>query len=177
MRPDSAFDDLVRPCVDRLFRTALLMSGDWQQAEDLVQITLAKLYARGGWQRITHPAAYLRQTLVHECISLRRRRSAQELVTGALPHRSAAGWVEADSAAYLDLFRALSRLSRTDRTVVVLRYWDDLSVAETADLTGLTPGAVRTRSGRALATLRALLTEATPDPSTKEHHEHDAARR
>jgi len=163
-RDDATFEALVRPCVDRLFRAALLLTGgDHQQAEDLVQITLAKLYVRRGWDSLTHPSAYLRQMLVNEHIGLRRRRSSTEVVVAELPDRPAPGSSELGTDAQLDLFRALNRLTRMDRTVVVLRYWEDLSVADTAAITGLSAGAVRTRSGRALAALRGHLDGYHPD--------------
>jgi RNA polymerase sigma-70 factor (sigma-E family) len=163
---DQEFEDLVSLFGDRLFRTALLLAGDWQQAEDLVQITLAKLYARGRWHRLSHPQAYLRQMVLNEFISLRRRRSAGELTVESVPEHAYGHWQEADAADRVDLFRALDALSSTDRAVVVLRYWEDLSVAETALLIGVTQGAVRTRSGRALSRLRSLLA----DPIQENHH-------
>ena len=72
---DQSFTELVRLVGDPLFRTSLLLSGDWQQAEALVPTSLAKLYARGRWH-LDHPLAYLRQVVVHKFISRRRRRSA-----------------------------------------------------------------------------------------------------
>lgn len=155
---DASFREVVGPTVDRLYRTAILLTGgDHHQAEDLVQATLARLYARRRWEGLQHPAAYLHKMLVNEHISRRRRRASGETVLAEPPAAAGEHRLEDDSAAYLDLFRALAQLSRTDRTVVVLRYWDDLSVAETADLTGLSPGAVRNRCARALGVLRSSL--------------------
>lgn len=173
---DAAFEDLVRPLADRLFRTALLLCGTRHQAEDLVQTTLAKFYVSRKWRKIDFPNAYLRRMLVNEWNSIRRRRSFTERVTDELPERLSEHAIDDDAAAHLDLLRALGQLSRVDRTVVVLRYWDDLSVTDTAALTGLSPGAVRNRSGRALLALRGLLsttadvaptrtTTTAPDPS------------
>lgn len=155
---DDSFHEVVSPAVDRLYRTAVLLNGgDHHQAEDLVQTILAKLYAHRGWRKIEHPAAYLHTMLVNEHISRRRRRATKETVTAELPARSVDQHAEEDPVVYLDLFRALTRLSRIDRTIVVLRYWDDLSVAETAQLTGLSAGAVRNRAARALPLLRTAL--------------------
>lgn len=133
-RRDRAFADLVHEVSDPLFRTALLLRGDWQHAEDLVQTALTKLYVRGRWARPDHPLGYLRG------------------------EHSYAGWREPDREVRVDLFRALATLAAIDRAVVVLRYWDDLTVAETATLVGLSPGAARVRSLRVLARLRQTLT-------------------
>lgn len=145
-----------------LYRSAWLLCGDPHQAEDLVQETLAKVYARwhrplGG--RIETPAAYAHTTLVRTFLSYRRKRSSRELPTAdpTEPVESAGG-VRADehdrTEMRLVLLAALARLSAADRAVVVLRHLEDLSVAETAARLGCSPGAVRTRSMRALTRLR-----------------------
>ena len=156
-RRDQAFTELVHEVSDPLFRTALLLSGDWQHAEDLVQTALTHLYVRGGWERLDHPVGYLRRVVLNEFISRRRRRSSRELPVEEVGERAFGAWRSPDSETRVDLFRALATLTALDRAVVVLRYWDDLSVAETAVLVGLTPGAVRVRSVRVLARLRLTL--------------------
>lgn len=163
-RQDEAFEDLVHGVSNPLLRTAVLLSGDWQQAEDLVQTALTKLYVRGHWRRLEHPLAYLRKIVVNEFISLRRLRSSGELPVEEIREHSYGAWREPDSALRVDLFRALAELAVTDRAVVVLRYWDDLSVAETAAVVGLSPGAVRVRSHRVLGQLRLSLADA-PTPT------------
>ncbi len=155
------FEDLVRPEVHGAFRAALLLCGDWQQAEDLVQSVLAHFFAAGRWHQVDHVQAYLRRAVTHEFLSSRRRRASTELVVADVadqPHDAAA---DVDLADRVDLFRALGQLSRADRAVVVLRYWEDLSVAEVSALLETTPGAVRTRSARALVRLRHLLEPAS----------------
>ena len=171
-RRDQAFEDLVQSVCDPLFRTTLLLCGDWQYAEDLVQMALVKLYVRGHWRQLDHPLAYLRRIVVNEFINLRRRRSAYELPVEDVLEHTYGGWKEPDPEARIDLFRALARLPVTDRAVVVLRYWDDLSVNETAALVGLSPGAVRVRSVRALARLRQSLTN-LPSASTTQENDHE----
>lgn len=142
-----------------LYRSAWLLCGDAHQAEDLVQETLAKVYAR--WHRplagrIETPAAYAHTTLVRTYLSYRRKRVNSERPT-AEPVDSAFT-VRPDDHARAEtrivLLAALAHLSVAERAVVVLRHLEDLSVEETASRLGCSPGAVRTRSMRALARLR-----------------------
>lgn len=160
------FEELVRPELDRLFRAGLLLCGDWQQAEDLVQTVVARFFAAGRWRQVDHVRAYLRQAVTHEFLSSRRRRSSSELVVAEVTEPAHDPGADADLAQRLDLFRALDRLSKADRAVVVLRYWEDLGVAEVAAILETTPGAVRTRSARALVRLRHLLEPGSAAPAT-----------
>ncbi|WP_457030965.1 SigE family RNA polymerase sigma factor [Kitasatospora sp. P5_F3] len=139
----------------QLFRTACLLTGDWHLAEDLVQETLAKMYR--SWSRIDRtqaPVAYAHTVLTRTFISLRRLRRSGERPTGELPEQ--AGQSE-DPGLRMALLEALAQLSVKDRTVLVLRYWEDRSVEETAQLTGMTIGSVRVRSLRARERLRQVL--------------------
>lgn len=156
---DALFMTFVRQHGGGLFRTALLLCGDWQLSEDLVQTTLAQLYGSGAWHRVEHPEAYARRTLINAHASFRRRRMATELVVegvGDVPHIPFGRGSDetADAAERIDLFSALAKLSPFDRAVVVLRYWDDLSVLDVAAVLGCSSGAVRNRSMRALHRLR-----------------------
>jgi RNA polymerase sigma-70 factor (sigma-E family) len=139
-----------------LFRCALLLTGEWHDAEDLVQDAWATVYRH--WRRVAaagQPAAYARAVLVRAFLSRRRRRSSTELPT-AEPAASGAD-VDPDLALRETLLAALRTLDARDRAVVVLRYWDDLDAATTGDLVGCSADAVRTRSRRALARLRTVL--------------------
>jgi RNA polymerase sigma-70 factor (sigma-E family) len=140
-----------------LFRTALLLCGDWHLAEDLVQTTLAKTY-RSWWRvrRANSPTAYTRSILVRSYLSQRRLRGSGELPWPTSPDRSEP---EPDVALWVTLLAALAKLRAGDRAVLVLRYWEDMSVAETAAELHLTEGAVRNRAMRALAVLRGLLSD------------------
>src|SRR5699024_3663971 len=105
------------------------------------------------------PAAYAHTVLVHAFLSHQRRRSSTErpsdgAVLAGLGDRPG---TDHDVALRVALAAALGRLDRLDRTVVVLRYWDDLDAPTTAMLVGLSPAAVRTRCSRALARLRDVL--------------------
>lgn len=144
-----------------LYRSAcLLASGDTHLAEDLVQETLGRMYLLWGRiARIDNPPAYAQTVLVRAFLTHRRRRSAAERPAGRLPgpEAGAAGAADADPALRLTLLEALGRLPPKDRAVLVLRYWEDRSVEETADAMNASSAAVRTRTSRALVRLREQL--------------------
>ncbi|RKT17928.1 RNA polymerase sigma-70 factor (sigma-E family) [Streptomyces sp. 1114.5] len=148
-----------------LFRTALLLCGDWHLAEDLTQVTLAKLYA--SWSKVRRAEnqdAYARSTLVRTYLSHRRlRRTGERPALGELPEGIAP---EGDPALRVTLLTALAELPPRDRAVLVLRYWEDRSVDETAAELGLSTGAVRSQSLRALGRLRAVLGPEAADQLT-----------
>lgn len=157
-----AFTEFATALTPRLFRTALLMCGDWHLAEDLVQTTLAKLYVH--WPKVERsaiPEAYAQRSLTNAFLSHKRVRRNSELPSIDLADRPVTGGSVTDR---LELFEALRKLDALDRAVVVLRYWEDRSVAETAIEVGLSDGAVRTRASRALALLRAELSGAAASP-------------
>jgi RNA polymerase sigma-70 factor (sigma-E family) len=140
-----------------LFRAACLLTCDRHLAEDLVQETLGKLYR--SWRKVSateNPAAYAEATLVRTFLSLRRRRSYGERPVSVVPDPPG-GDPTGPAALRLTLLEGLSRLPVRDRAVLVLRYWEDRSVQETAAILHLSPGAVRNRSMRALDRLRELL--------------------
>ena len=157
-RDDQEFEEFALARTPALYRSAWLLCGDRHGAEDLVQETLAKLYVR--WRRpfasrIENPAAYAQTTLTRTFLSGRRRRSSGELPYADPPERGTTDPTR-QSDDRLALQAALAELSPPDRTVLVLRYLDDLSVAETAQRMGVSVGAVRTRSSRALDKMREL---------------------
>lgn len=158
------FSAFVRATGTQLHRTALLLTGDHHLAEDLTQATYAKVFA--SWRRVStadNPVAYARTTLLNAFLSHRRLRRNSERPTDDLtPEQSGQ---EADHALRVDLLNALATLPALDRAVVVLRYWDDRSVAEAAAVLDLTEAAVRTRARRALHRLRPLLDN--PEPVRK----------
>ncbi|MGW7614081.1 SigE family RNA polymerase sigma factor [Streptomyces sp. NPDC054766] len=141
----------------RLVRTAHLLTGDFHDAEDLVQITLAKVYAR--WRRIPSDDVdfYVRRSLVNNNISRTRKRRVAQLLMPFVPeraHQRDPGHAEAvTQRAALDA--ALAALSTRQRAVLVLRYWEDLGEAETAQLLGCSVGTVKTHARRGLQALRA----------------------
>ncbi|MFG2127922.1 SigE family RNA polymerase sigma factor [Streptomyces sp. NPDC048751] len=141
-----------------LYRSAcLLTAGDTYLAEDLVQETLGRLYVRWGRvSRVGNPAGYAQTVLTRTFLAHQRRRSSRERATEVLPERAGA---DRDASLRLTLLQALARLPAKDRAVVVLRYWEDRSIEETADAMNASSAAVRTRCVRALARLRELLGE------------------
>ncbi|QIP85386.1 SigE family RNA polymerase sigma factor [Streptomyces sp. Tu 2975] len=140
-----------------LYRSAcLLTSGDTHLAEDLVQETLGRMYVLWGRvSRIENPAGYAQTVLVRSFLTHRRRRSASERPVGELPDSALLSGD--DPELRLALLGALGRLTPKDRAVVVLRYWEDRSIEETADAMNVSSAAVRTRAVRALAKLREQL--------------------
>ena len=149
------FQDFVAARGTHLYRTAcLLTGGDTHLAEDLVQETLGRMYAVWGRRRwIDNPAGYAQTMLVNAFITVRRRRSSGERpVAEVRDPAGAAG--DGDADLRLTLLAALARLTPQDRAVLVLRYWEDRSVEDTATALRLSAGVVRSRSGRALARLR-----------------------
>lgn len=175
---DHEFEEFARARAPQLYRSAWLLCGDRQRAEDLVQETLAKVYVR--WRRpfaspIDNPAAYAQTTLTRTYLSLWRRRSHHELTFAEPPEQTAhPGDVGADpsevSDTRLELVRALAELAPPDRAVLVLRYLEDLSVEDVSHRMGVSPGAVRSRSLRALDRIRPLLDHSlSPTPQNRTH--------
>lgn len=154
---EGAFREFAEARMGHLFRSAcLLTGGDTHLAEDLVQETLGRMYsAWGRTSRIGNPVAYAQTVLVRCCLAHQRRKSTGERPSAELPDR--AGESAEDASLRMTLLEALRTLPPKDRAVIVLRYWEDRSVAETADALHVSSSAVRTRSTRALARLREQL--------------------
>lgn len=156
---DEGFESFAAARSGALFRTAWLLTGDWQLAEDLVQETLARVYVR--WRRVSrmeNPAAYARRTLVNANTSYRRVRRNSERPSADPTEGDQPAAARGDEAEVrLTLLDGLAQLDRTDRSVLVLRYWEDLDVNATAELLGMSAANVRTRSVRALGRLREAL--------------------
>lgn len=154
MERDREFGEFVDARALVLRRTAYLLCGDWHRAEDLVQTALTKLYVV--WPRVRRQSvdAYARKILVRAAIDESRRGfRSRETVVDSVPETPTPGTAPAD----LDVRRALALLPMGQRTVVVLRYWEDLSVTETARLLGRTEGTVKSQAAKGLAALRDLL--------------------
>jgi RNA polymerase sigma-70 factor (sigma-E family) len=151
-----------------LLRTAYLLTGQRADAEDLLQTALAKTYL--SWDRIRDREAldgYVRRVLVNTHTSIWRRRKLDERPTDVLPERAGRD-ATADSDLHDALWAALAGLPRRQRATVVLRYYEDLSEAATAEVLGVSVGTVKSTTSRALTKLRtsALLTSGPDDPRT-----------
>ncbi|MFG2039550.1 SigE family RNA polymerase sigma factor [Dactylosporangium sp. NPDC048998] len=154
--PPEGFAEFVAARSHALLRAAWLLTGDAGRAEDLLQTALARSWQH--WNRIAeggNPEGYVRRVLYNTYMSWWRRHWRGELPSAAPPDRAGAEDVAADSAGRDGLRRALARLTVRQRAVVVLRYVEDRTVAETAELLGCSAGTVKTLAFRALQTLRA----------------------
>lgn len=154
---EEEFRDFVAARSGALLRTAYLLAGDWATAEDLLQTALTKTYL--AWKRhggIDAVEPYARRVLVNTSTSWWRRRWHGERPTEVLPERAATDEMEQQ----LDrdvLWRHLRALPARQRAVLVLRYYEDLSEAQTAALLDISPGTVKSQTSRALNTLRRRL--------------------
>ena len=150
MADKTQFDTFVVACSPRLLRTAYLLVRDRQLAEDLLQTALTKSWF--AWGRIEgNPEPYVRKVMVTTSVSWWRRRWSHEVPTDHLPDRAPPA---ADDAEPTDLWHALGQLPPRQRAVVVLRFYEDLTEHETAELLGCAVGTVKSQCAKALAKLR-----------------------
>lgn len=156
---DSAptFEDYVNARGSALLKTAWLLTGDHQRAEDLVQTALTKTWLH--WAQIRHESdgaydAYVRRVILTTYLAWWRRRWTGESPTAQLPEQPAEGDDQEATAQRRDVMNALAKLPRGQRAVLVLRYFEDLTEAQTADALGCSAGTVKSQAARGLATLR-----------------------
>jgi len=153
-RMDADFREFVRSRRRALLRSAYLLTGNLADAEDLVQSALAKTFQ--AWNRIEDHKAidgYVRRAIVNTHISWWRRRRVDEYPTDEIPDKPVAD--SSDSSELHDtLQRAIDRLPQRMRAAVVLRYFEDMSEAEVAEVLGVSPGTVKSTVSRAVAKLR-----------------------
>jgi RNA polymerase sigma-70 factor (sigma-E family) len=167
IQPDApdGFAEFVAARSAGLLRAAWLLTGDEGRAEDLLQTALARTWPR--WRRIAatgDPEAYVRRVLFTTYATWWRRRWRGEVPVGDLPNSTAAPGDVSDAILQREaLLRALSGLSRGQRAVVVLRFVEDQTEAQTAALLGCGVGTVKSQTARALARLRADLTPMTTE--------------
>jgi RNA polymerase sigma-70 factor (sigma-E family) len=152
---DADFSAFVAASSRRLLRGAYLITGDLAEAEDLLQTALERAYRR--WPRIRRtevPEAYVRKIVVTAAIDAGRRRrpGTTPLDEALLPGSQDAGLESL--AARADLLACVRELPAGQRAVLVLRYFDDLTEAETARALGCTVGTVKSQHARAMARLR-----------------------
>jgi RNA polymerase sigma-70 factor (sigma-E family) len=161
---EAEFTELVNAKGTSLRRIAYLMCGDWYLAEDAVQTVFVKVHL--AWHRIRRADnidAYLRTTLFRVVIDARRRRWHRESPAEYIPDKPAPSISPHDDREVL--VAALRRLPARQRAVVVLRYWEDLSISETAAVLGCTEGTVKSQASKGLATLRAAYVGALAENS------------
>lgn len=156
----ASFDAYVAARYPALVRTATLLTGDHHEAEDLVQGALVKAVAV--WRRIADdPEPYVRRILVNDNISRWRRHRGRVTVWGDPTGGRDRPGPEEPAEERLDLAAALATLAPRQRTVLVLRYFEDLTERETAALMGIAVGTVKSQTRDALARLRRVLPELT----------------
>jgi RNA polymerase sigma-70 factor (sigma-E family) len=151
---DLDFRDYVRMRRRALLRTAYVLTGNLADAEDLVQSALAKTYL--AWDRIADRGAldgYVRRAIVNTHISWWRRRRLQEYPTDELPDQAVADHA-INSDLQETLRQAVDRLPPRMRAAIMLRYYDDMTEAEVAEVLGVSLGTVKSTVARAVAKLR-----------------------
>ena len=151
--PDGEYAEYVSARLPRLHRTAYLMCGDADRADDLVQATLLALYVH--WRRARtadNLDGYVHRIMARRFVDEKRRPWSRVFLRDSVPERA----VPADDS-FDDrdrVVRALRTVPPGQRTVLVLRYFADLSVEATAQALGLSPGTVKSQCSRGLAALR-----------------------
>ena len=146
------FEGFVAARSDHLLRTAYLLTRDHQLAEDLVQTSLAKAW--GSWKRIkTDHEAYVRRILINTYNSWWRRKWNGERPSEILPETGGSNPTDSVGDRF-DVWDAIGRLPKRQRATIVLRFYEDLSEGETADLLGCSVGTVKSQTSKALAKLR-----------------------
>jgi RNA polymerase sigma-70 factor (sigma-E family) len=164
MTPDEEFTAFVASRWTALLRTGYLLTGSRAAAEDLVQTALTKTYV--GWHRLRDVGAaepYVKRTMVTTYTSWWRQHRGRESSVAALPERPGVRTIPTDELEAVVtrsvLWPHLAALPRGQRAAVVLRFYEDLSEAETAAALGCSVGTVKSQTHRALATLRAAMAE------------------
>jgi RNA polymerase sigma-70 factor (sigma-E family) len=148
---EQEFTEWAAGCQRSLLRSAYLLTGDLHRAQDLVQEALVKVALRWSRLRDGNPTAYARRIVVHDNVSWWRRRRE---TPGVEPDDAVPDGVSSDPVTALVVRRALMRLTPAQRSVLVLRHFDDLSERETAEVLGVSVGTVKSQNAAALARLR-----------------------
>ena len=155
---DAEFAEYVGAHADQVRFTAFLLCGDWHEAEDLAQTAFVRLYV--AWERIDRSEpinSYVRRTVTRAYLNRRRGlwRRLERLTS--TPPDPASPAPPPDPERRMLVMAALAQVPRRQRAALVLRYWEDLSLAETADILGCSIGNVKSQCARGLQRLRKLL--------------------
>jgi RNA polymerase sigma-70 factor (sigma-E family) len=154
---EAAFEEFVRARTAAFARVGYLLTGDRHHAEDLVQTALARVAVR--WRRIEDPEAYVRRVLYTQAVSWWRVRGRRrgEVLVDTTPDVGFTDGVDPDLR--IVLAQALARLTPKQRTILIVRYYEDRTEAETAQLLSIGLGTVKSQTRHALARLRVLAPE------------------
>ncbi len=154
---DEEFSAFAQARLPRLRRAAYLLCGDWTRGDDLVQRALTDAYVHWGRvRRADNPDAYVRTILVHRWLDERRGRWSSVRLVDAVPEPTVPQTADVDGA--LDVRAALARLTPKQRAVLVLRFFCDMSVEETAAAMSCSTGTVKSQTSVALDAMRRHLT-------------------
>ncbi|MGI5490916.1 SigE family RNA polymerase sigma factor [Microtetraspora malaysiensis] len=149
---DDEFAAFVAARGTSLLRVAYLTSGDEGEAEDLLQTALERAYRNWDRVRYDNPEPYVRRIIVNTSIDRARRRAILRIIPMHSPPEPSPYETDVDLRHVLmDTLRALPP---RQRAVIVLRYWEDLSEAQTAEILGCSAGTVKSQASKALARLR-----------------------
>ncbi|MBE7324173.1 SigE family RNA polymerase sigma factor [Nocardioides sp. Y6] len=160
-RDEQEFVEFVSAHQGRLRRAAFLITGDWAAADDVTQEALVRLYValpRLGY--VESLLGYARRTVVNVAIDAARKRGTRERYESREPVPAPSPDVSGRHADRSMILTALGTLGPRQRAVVVLRYFEDLSVEQAAQVMGCSPGTVKSQTARGLETLRRSLVEA-----------------
>jgi len=153
---DAAFEDFVQGYAAPLTALSYALCGDWGQAQDACQTALERVYVR--WATVRDPHAFARRLVVNSTRDGWRRFGRRVQV--GLPARPEPGWEPTAAVEDRDeMVRALQHLLHGQRSIVVLRFWQDLTEAQTAAALGITVGTVKSQTSRALTRLRQVLAQ------------------
>jgi len=158
-RDEDDFSEFARSQHARLFRTVFLLTGDYHRSEDVLQATLMRLYQR--WDRVSamrDPGAYARKVAINQVWSWWRLRSSREVPVSRLVDVAVAGPADAVSD-HAAVWLAVRTLPARQRAVIVLRYYEDLTEAQTAEILGIAVGTVKSHSHTGCHRLAELLAE------------------
>lgn len=155
MAAPPGFEEFVTFRSAKLLRAAYQLTHDWTQAEDLMQTALAKAW--GAWSRLSgeaDPEPYVRKIMFNTYASWWRRRWNCEDPTAEMPESAQAPAADARIGDQDAVWRALGKLPRKQRAVIVLRYFEDMSEAQAAEILNCSIGTVKSQTSRALVALR-----------------------
>ncbi|MFI6456802.1 SigE family RNA polymerase sigma factor [Streptosporangium amethystogenes] len=152
---DDGFAAFVAARGTSLLRVAYLACGDEREAEDLLQTALERTYRNWDRVRYDNPEPYLRRVIVNTSISRARRRAILRIIPMHTPPEPSERETDVDLRHVL--METLRALPPRQRAVIVLRYWEDLSEAQTAEILGCSTGTVKSQASKALAKLRVAI--------------------
>jgi RNA polymerase sigma factor (sigma-70 family) len=154
----ASYADVYREHHDAVLRVAWLISGDAHQAEEATAEAFARVWPHWQRGRVTDERAYLRRAAVNELRTRGRRRTAEAQLVGRRTWGVGfVGNAHDDAAQRHDLLAALARIPARQRAVLVLRFYEDLTEAATAEALGMRLGTVMSQAARGLARLRSIL--------------------